>query len=196
VERGNWGLVYIPSEGRFGYYDDEDGGSIVYFGAPLSGDGPYVYPRSSLRQPPFDGEYTSYGEPPASTKFALSLASPVTALSGILAASRIDPSMGAPPKMRGGTKLVTLDMYRDGKSIAQIASARSLQVSTIESHLVDLYQEGSFPEAPQIFGATPEIIAKIKAINAGLTGPDVGKLRPIKDRCEHSYAVIKLALAR
>jgi len=55
VQYGDWGYVYIcagPFKGRFGYYDDEDGGSLVYFGAPLVGDGPYTIPLSFLRNPP------------------------------------------------------------------------------------------------------------------------------------------------
>jgi len=55
VKSGEWGYVYIcggPFEGRFGYYDDKEGGSLVYFGAPLVGDGPYKIPLRYLRDPP------------------------------------------------------------------------------------------------------------------------------------------------
>ena len=55
VKEGDWGYVYIcagPFKGRFGYYDDEDDGALVYFGAPLVGDGPYTIPLSFLRNPP------------------------------------------------------------------------------------------------------------------------------------------------
>ena len=62
VAFGDWGFVYIaggPFEGRFGYYDDEDGDALVYFGAPLTGDGPYKIPHQHLRKPPFTGKYRS-----------------------------------------------------------------------------------------------------------------------------------------
>jgi hypothetical protein len=71
VKRHDWGLVYVSSEGRFGYYDDEEDEDecIVYFGSPLTGDGPYNFPRGALRQPPVDGDFTAVGAAPASEKF-------------------------------------------------------------------------------------------------------------------------------
>ena len=76
-----------------------------------------------------------------------------------------------------------------------IAASRSLTTSTIEGHVAELYKEGRCPEAPQLMGLTPAIRTEIRAINAGLRGDDVGKLKPVKERCTHSYAIIKLALA-
>jgi hypothetical protein len=55
VDRGDWQYVYIAAgtfQGRFGYYDDHDEEALVYFGAPLLGDGPYEMPLSYLRKPP------------------------------------------------------------------------------------------------------------------------------------------------
>jgi hypothetical protein len=56
ITRGAWQFVYIasgPFEGRFGYYDDQEGdNAIIYFGAPLLGEGPYEVPLEDLRQPP------------------------------------------------------------------------------------------------------------------------------------------------
>jgi hypothetical protein len=47
----------------------------------------------------------------------------------------------AKPK-KGDTYAVTLQMYRDGKSISQIAAERSLTTSTIESHLTQFIPTG------------------------------------------------------
>ena len=203
VQSGDYGQVYVSSEGRFGYYDDDDGEdeAIVYFGAPLTGDGPYVYPLSALRQPPFDGKFMSLGQPSASEKFGLSqsrclelgILSPALANSAA-AALAMHPARGAMRPARGGTKQVSLAMLREGKSIAQIAAARSLQASTIEGHIADLYQGGLCDDAPNLLGLTPAIRAEIRAINASLTGEDVGKLKPIKERCVHGYGLIRLAL--
>ena len=186
VRSGDWGQVYVSSEGRFGYYDDEEDEdeAIVYFGAPLSGDGPYVYPRSALRQPPFDGKLISVGQPSAHEKFGLSATGDTKQLFAALA---MFPD-------RGDTKYVTLTLLREGMSIAQIATARSLQASTIETHIADLYKDGLCDEAPLLVGLTPDIRAEIRAINASLTGEDVGKLKPIKERCVHGYGLIRLAL--
>lgn len=55
VQRGDWGYVYICGgsfQGRFGYYDDDEDEALVYFGAPLLGDGPYEIPLKYLRDPP------------------------------------------------------------------------------------------------------------------------------------------------
>ena len=55
VERGDWQYVYIAAgefKGRFGYYDDHEDEALVYFGAPLLGDGPFEVPISYLRKPP------------------------------------------------------------------------------------------------------------------------------------------------
>ena len=214
VQSGDYGQVYVSSEGRFGYYDDDDGEdeAIVYFGAPLTGDGPYVYPLSALRQPPFDGKFMSLGQPSASEKFGLSqsrclelgIISPALANSAAAALAMHPargamrpapyPARGAMRPARGGTKQVSLAMLPEGKSIAQIAAARSLQASTIEGHIADLYQDGLCDDAPNLLGLTPAIRAEIRAINASLTGEDVGKLKPIKERCVHGYGLIRLAL--
>lgn len=56
VERGDWQYVYVAAgkfAGRFAYYDDHElNEAIIYFGAPLLGDGPYGVKLSSLRKPP------------------------------------------------------------------------------------------------------------------------------------------------
>mmetsp|Transcript_46597 Transcript_46597/g.77024 ORF Transcript_46597/g.77024 Transcript_46597/m.77024 type:complete len:283 (+) Transcript_46597:20-868(+) len=56
--RGDWGLVYIIPTGKFGYYDDEEDGCIVYPNRPLQGSC-CIYKRSQLRKPPFEGELVS-----------------------------------------------------------------------------------------------------------------------------------------
>mmetsp|Transcript_10700 Transcript_10700/g.26193 ORF Transcript_10700/g.26193 Transcript_10700/m.26193 type:complete len:117 (+) Transcript_10700:274-624(+) len=59
VKRGRYGLVFVVSQRKFGYYDDEEEPEcIVYYGTPLS-DECDVFRRSDLRQPPFQGEYRS-----------------------------------------------------------------------------------------------------------------------------------------
>lgn len=65
VDVYDWSYVYISGgefEGSFGYYDDEDdreGYSLIYFGAPLLGDGPYSIKHSLLRKPeaPYLGDF-------------------------------------------------------------------------------------------------------------------------------------------
>uniref|UniRef100_A0A7S2YD01 Uncharacterized protein n=1 Tax=Entomoneis paludosa TaxID=265537 RepID=A0A7S2YD01_9STRA len=55
VKKGHWSYIYVidgPHQGRFGYYDDHESSALVYFGAPLIGDGPYAISLSKLRKPP------------------------------------------------------------------------------------------------------------------------------------------------
>ena len=60
VRTGQYGLVYVVSEGRFGYYDDDEGrdSRIVYFGVPLLGEC-REFKKHDLRQPPFHGQHKS-----------------------------------------------------------------------------------------------------------------------------------------
>lgn len=57
VEEGDYSLVYVVPDQKFGYYDDDEDEDecIVYFGEPLMGPCK-VFPRSELRKPPFNGE--------------------------------------------------------------------------------------------------------------------------------------------
>lgn len=46
-------------------------------------------------------------------------------------------------KVKGATHLVTYELYREGKSVEQIAAERNLHVTTIYSHLATLYEKGN-----------------------------------------------------
>ena len=45
-------------------------------------------------------------------------------------------------KIKGGTHLITYEGYKEGKAIEEIAAQRGLSVSTIQSHLATLYEQG------------------------------------------------------
>ena len=55
---GEWGFVYIVPLGKFGYYDDDEDENecVVYLHKPMVGEC-YTLKRSSLRKPPFEGEF-------------------------------------------------------------------------------------------------------------------------------------------
>ena len=55
---GEYGFVYIVPLGKFGYYDDDEDENecVVYLHKPMFGDC-YTLKRSSLRKPPFEGEF-------------------------------------------------------------------------------------------------------------------------------------------
>jgi len=46
---------------------------------------------------------------------------------------------------RGGSALITLDLYKQGKSLEEIAAARSMAGTTIEGHLAECVKTGQIP---------------------------------------------------
>ena len=54
------GLVYLPCEGRWGYFSgvEADDDCVVHFGAPLAGRA-HIYPRAALLLPPFNDRHTA-----------------------------------------------------------------------------------------------------------------------------------------
>jgi hypothetical protein len=88
------------------------------------------------------------------------------------------------------TKLESLKLYKEGKSVAEIASARNLAVSTIESHLAYYVKTGEI--------SIDELVSreKIVLIEPALNSFD-GSFAPIKERLGNdvSYGEIKLVMA-
>lgn len=61
VRSGNYGLVYVVPQAKFGYYDDDEDEDecIIYIGKPMVGPA-YMFKRRELRQPPFEGEHRAF----------------------------------------------------------------------------------------------------------------------------------------
>jgi len=89
------------------------------------------------------------------------------------------------------TREVTLQMFRDGKSITEIAKERSLAVSTIESHFVPLIKSGEVKVSELVdkmkIAAIVETVAKL---DTGFAGPIKAKLGD-----EYSWGEIRLVVA-
>jgi ATP-dependent DNA helicase RecQ len=86
----------------------------------------------------------------------------------------------------------SLDMFRDGKSIAEIAAERGLGVSTIEGHLASFVPTGKI--------RLDELVAvdKIEKIREAVVKfSEDGKLSPIKERLgdEYTYGEIRAVMA-
>lgn len=45
-------------------------------------------------------------------------------------------------QVRGGTQIITWEMFRDGNSVEDIAQTRGLSATTIQSHLASMYEHG------------------------------------------------------
>ncbi|MBP2635714.1 MAG: recQ [Firmicutes bacterium] len=88
---------------------------------------------------------------------------------------------------------VTLTMYRDGSSLADIAKHRELSGQTVLNHLVRCDQEGLVVDWDRLIPAQYEklIITKINEVGAG-------QLKPIKEVLPDavSYAAIKAVLCK
>ena len=54
-------------------------------------------------------------------------------------------------KLQGTTHILTYDLYKQGKSIEEIAEQRGLNIVTIYSHIAHLYSKGELIDLFQFF---------------------------------------------
>jgi ATP-dependent DNA helicase RecQ len=100
---------------------------------------------------------------------------------------------GVPKKEKGQTYKLTLELLKQGKSIAQIAQQRGLHETTIFSHITYLFERGEPIDLGQF--VTPEEMARVeKAVG------ELGQTNSAKEYFEFfkeeiPYGVIRLALA-
>ncbi len=89
--------------------------------------------------------------------------------------------------------LITLEMYRQGRDLAEIARIRALTVNTVQNHLVRCSQEGYSVDWDRLIPAQYEslIVEKIKEIGAGA-------LKPLKEALpdQVGYDAIKAVLCK
>ncbi len=96
-------------------------------------------------------------------------------------------------KIRGKTKLETLNMFNEGLSTSEIASSRSLSEGTVISHLIELYESGENIEIQELI--TVDDIANVKASLDTVKLKD--SLTAIKEKTNPAldYNTIKIALS-
>ena len=90
------------------------------------------------------------------------------------------------------TYRISLELFRDGRSIAEIARERGVQPSTIENHLTRFISTGEV----QLHELVP--IHKVETIrNAVLKFNDGGALSPIKEYLgdDYTYGEIRAVIA-
>ncbi len=98
-------------------------------------------------------------------------------------------------KVEGGTYLVSYELYKEGKTVDEIAAVRHLSASTIISHLVKLYDEGESIDL-KVFVKKQEyeqIIAKANEL--GIKKEDA--MKPLFESLEmkYDYGKIKAAMS-
>jgi len=102
-----------------------------------------------------------------------------------------EPKEKAAKKEKGQTQQESYDLYCAGKTIAEIATQRSLATTTIESHLARYVQSGDIPIATFLDSV------KLEQILTVARTIDTDQLAPIKQLLgdEFSYTDIRFAVA-
>ncbi|MFZ4474433.1 MAG: DNA helicase RecQ [Saprospiraceae bacterium] len=95
--------------------------------------------------------------------------------------------------IKGSTQLVTLDLYKKGQSVAEIAEARGISPNSVMAHLVTMYERGETIDIHQWVG--PEEMDLIQGALSLFETPYM--LKPIFDHFEgrFNYDAIRWALA-
>jgi ATP-dependent DNA helicase RecQ len=106
------------------------------------------------------------------------------------------PAAAPDPKPRGpgvlnGTAQLTLELWKSGKSIAQIVETRGLAEATIENHLAQAIENGE-PLDPRAFYTA----AEEQQMQAALEGYDEASLKPVFEQLEGRISYGKLRLYR
>jgi hypothetical protein len=89
------------------------------------------------------------------------------------------------------TKTVSFNLYKEGKSVAAIASERNLSVSTIESHLVHFIAEGEIEINDLVPAKKQQLILDAVAIHGSLSHKTLIENLP----ADFTYGEIKMVLA-
>lgn len=110
--------------------------------------------------------------------------------------SRIDQKItkGAPnrrPDHENGTKLHSLSLFRQGKSVEQIAEIRNLSPGTVEAHLTFFVRQGKLPVEELLDSE------RVRTIRVAIEEVGGKMLRPIKDFLgdEYGFGEIRYVLA-
>lgn len=97
-----------------------------------------------------------------------------------------------PKKEKVDTKVLTFKMFRDGKTLKEIAAERSLTVGTVENHLAHFVEQGELEIGEVVSSQHQKIIRGIvKTFNKAYSLSEVKNLLPN----DYTYTEIKLVIA-
>ncbi len=99
-------------------------------------------------------------------------------------------------KVRVDTHAITLVLFKEGKSIAEIASARDLSPTTILSHMEHLFIKGKINRGEVERLLRPGLSDAMPAIQAVFRKLNDGKLSPVFEKLGGKYSYDDLRLAR
>jgi ATP-dependent DNA helicase RecQ len=106
----------------------------------------------------------------------------------------LDPIAAPVPRTPGitnGTAALTLEFFKNGQSIPEIAETRGLAVTTIESHLAQAIENGESLDPRGLYSAEEE-----RQMQAALEGYDEIALKPVFEQLEGRISYGKLKLYR
>jgi hypothetical protein len=106
-----------------------------------------------------------------------------------VAAISVEPENSVKPK-KGETRFISLELFKQGKKIIDIAKMRSLTFSTIENHLASFIPTGEIKIEDVVSKKKMEIIVKTIDQNAGSTSSYIKE----KLGNDYSYGEIKAVL--
>lgn len=95
------------------------------------------------------------------------------------------------PGITGGTAAITLELFKSGQSIAEIALSRNLAESTIESHLAQAIENGTRLDPRGLYTAEEE-----QQMQAALDGYEDIALKPVFEQLGGRISYGKLRLYR
>ena len=97
---------------------------------------------------------------------------------------------------KGATLEETLKLLNEGKSIHQIAKVRALAVTTISSHVVDLYSAERIDRATLSALISPALRRALPKIYSAFASVGTERLKPVFDKLRGVYSYDDLRLAR
>jgi len=95
------------------------------------------------------------------------------------------------PGITNGTAALSLELFKNGQSVAEIAKTRSLAESTIEGHLAQAIESGATLDPRGLYSADEE-----RQMHAALEGYDELALKPVFEQLEGRISYGKLKLYR
>ncbi len=94
------------------------------------------------------------------------------------------------------THLETLNLWRRGKTIREIAKIRNLSSKTIMTHIEKLFESSKITAADLVREASPKLIRDLPKIHIAFTVLNTNKLTPIYENFKGTYTYDELKIAK
>ncbi|MFT3826138.1 MAG: helix-turn-helix domain-containing protein [Chitinophagaceae bacterium] len=110
----------------------------------------------------------------------------------VLVIEKEEPEIPSPKAPKGETRRISLQLFREGKTAAEIAQARGMALSTIEGHLAGFVTTGDIEITAIV--AAQKVQAIMKAFDE--LPPDEKSITPVKTKLgdEYSFSEIRAVL--